>query len=259
MAVRQYLSKVFSFLQRLLLLIHLTGGQPARGTELLCIRWRNSTCGQRRNIFIENGLVSFVTTYHKGYSMTGTIKIIHRFLPLEVGELVVYYLWMVVPFLEQLQLLCPDAELGKIGSFLWCDSIKTASTHPPRKGKTTANELSSEQQPWPSSQLSQVITREFQLGLNTKANILAWRHVAIAISRKHLSGKGFKRDFNDDGSAAIDLQAGHDSQVAGNVYAREIEQAPGHISALRDQFRSISRKWHICLGFNVPEGDKVDL
>jgi hypothetical protein len=38
-----------------------------------------------------------------------------------------------------------------------------------------------------------------------------------------------------------------------------MEQAPGHISALREQFRSISRKWHTCLGFNAPEGNKVDL
>jgi hypothetical protein len=191
--------------------------------------------------------------------MTGTIKIIHRFLPVEISELVVYYVWMVVPFLEQLRLLCPAVEMGEIGSFLWPISIKTTSMHPPRKGTAAANELPWEQQPWPSSQLSQAIEREFRLGLNTKANILAWRHAAIAISRKHLSGKGFKRDFNDDGSAAIDLQAAHDSQLAGNVYAREIEQAPGHISALREQFRSISRNWHTCLGFNAPEGNKVDL
>jgi hypothetical protein len=91
-------------------------------------------------------------------------------------------------------------------------------------------------------QLGQVIGREFQLGLNTKANILAWRHAAIAISRKHLSGKGFKRDFNDDGSAAIDLQAAHDSRMAGNIYAREIEQAPGHISALPDR-QAVFRPW----------------
>jgi hypothetical protein len=38
-----------------------------------------------------------------------------------------------------------------------------------------------------------------------------------------------------------------------------MEQAPGHISALREQFRSISRKWHTYLGFYTPEGNKVDL
>jgi hypothetical protein len=52
----------------------------------------------RRNIFIENGLVSFVTFYHKGYSVEGCVKIIHRYLLEEVSKLVVYYLWLILPF-----------------------------------------------------------------------------------------------------------------------------------------------------------------
>jgi hypothetical protein len=79
--VGRYLSTVNAFLERLLLLVHITGGQPARGTELLCIQHSNPRDGSggRRNIFVENGLVSFVTYYHKGYSVTGTTKIIHRY------------------------------------------------------------------------------------------------------------------------------------------------------------------------------------
>jgi hypothetical protein len=61
------LRQVDTFLQRLLLLTHITGGQPARGTELLSIQYCNTVHGLLRNIFIENGLVSFVTCYHKGY------------------------------------------------------------------------------------------------------------------------------------------------------------------------------------------------
>jgi hypothetical protein len=37
--VNKYLAKVNSFLETLLLVIHLTGGQPARGTEILSIRY----------------------------------------------------------------------------------------------------------------------------------------------------------------------------------------------------------------------------
>ncbi|KAF4624839.1 hypothetical protein G7Y89_g13332 [Cudoniella acicularis] len=33
------------------------------------------------NIFIENGLISFVTFYYKGYSVSGSTKIIYRYLP----------------------------------------------------------------------------------------------------------------------------------------------------------------------------------
>ena len=45
--------------------------------------------GGHRNPFIEDGTVVFVTRYHKGYEVTGDVKIIHRYLPREVGELVV--------------------------------------------------------------------------------------------------------------------------------------------------------------------------
>jgi hypothetical protein len=48
--------------------------------------------GYYRNVFIEGGIVSIVTTYHKGYSTTRNTKIIHRYLPKEVGELLIYYL-----------------------------------------------------------------------------------------------------------------------------------------------------------------------
>jgi hypothetical protein len=48
--------------------------------------------GYHRNVFIEGGIVSIVTTYHKGYSTTRNTKIIYRYLPKEVGELLIYYL-----------------------------------------------------------------------------------------------------------------------------------------------------------------------
>ena len=80
------------FLCRLLLLIHITSGQPARGTELLTVRWRNSLEGLRRTVYMDNGLVSIVTSSLKGYSVEESTKIIHRYLPPEVGELLIYYL-----------------------------------------------------------------------------------------------------------------------------------------------------------------------
>lgn len=98
------------------------GGQPARAPELLGIRWKNTANGGTRNIFIEEGLVSFVAIYHKGYKSSGNIKIINRFLPREVGELLVYYLWLVIPFFEKL-----GAGVTKIfqsSPFLWGNGEK---------------------------------------------------------------------------------------------------------------------------------------
>lgn len=104
-AVRAYEEKIVAFLKRLLLLVHMTSGQPARGTELLSLRHSNTMQGHHRNIFIDNGMVSTVTSWHKGYSVTGSTKIIHRYLPNQVGELLVYYLWVVLPFWQELEVL----------------------------------------------------------------------------------------------------------------------------------------------------------
>jgi hypothetical protein len=41
-AVQAYFNKVDAFLKRLLLLIHMTGGQPPRGTELIGLQHSNS-------------------------------------------------------------------------------------------------------------------------------------------------------------------------------------------------------------------------
>jgi hypothetical protein len=40
-------------------------------------------------MFIEDGMVALVMQYHKGYQLSGDIKIIHQYLPREVGELLI--------------------------------------------------------------------------------------------------------------------------------------------------------------------------
>ena len=101
-----------------------------------------------------------MTCYHKGYSIQGSTKIIHCYLPKEVSELVVYYLWLVLPFSQQLCLLALDNELAAAqpSPFLWALPSKKEK----RKG---------EQSPWPSSRLSEIISGEFKAHLATEANI----------------------------------------------------------------------------------------
>jgi hypothetical protein len=101
--VDAYERQVERFQELLLILMHICGGQAARAPELLGMRWKNTEQGSICNIFIENGLVAFVTAYHKGYRSSGNIKIIHRYLPREIGELLIYYLWLIQPFYKKLQ------------------------------------------------------------------------------------------------------------------------------------------------------------
>jgi hypothetical protein len=57
--------------------------------------------GQNRDSWgtnIEDSYVRVTTTYYKNIGQTGKSKVIYRYLPREVGELVVYYLWFASPF-----------------------------------------------------------------------------------------------------------------------------------------------------------------
>jgi hypothetical protein len=82
-----------------------------------------------------------------------------------------------------------------------------------------------------------------------------YRHVAIAISRRHLNGGGFKRDY-DIGDQLTDLQTTHTSWTAGRLYARGLEEVPGHVEARRTGFRLVSREWHEFLSFNTRAGSE---
>jgi hypothetical protein len=52
----------------------------------------NMANGGIRNIFIYEGMVCFVTIYHKGFRQSDSIKVIYRYLLREVGELLVWYI-----------------------------------------------------------------------------------------------------------------------------------------------------------------------
>jgi hypothetical protein len=253
-AVLSYQQQTHAFLRRMLLLFYMTGGQPARGTELLVLRWRNSDTCDVRNITIENGLVCFVTSYHKNYSITNSTKIIHRYLLQEVSELLVYYLWLVVPFLEQLSILNAVPGLEEPGSFLWPTNLAVRRRRQKGAQNIGLSGPKSQEEPWDSSQLGEIIAGEMLRGLKTKASISLWRYNAIAISRRHLpEGQHFKRDYGlDKKDAAMDLQAAHTSRMAGSCYARDIREAHGHVASIRAEYRQLSRSWHTCLGFGVP-------
>jgi superfamily II DNA or RNA helicase len=239
---KRYLRQVTAFKEKLAIIIHTSGGQPARAPELLSIRHRNTVNGGRRNIFVENGLMVYVTTYHKGYSISGNTKIIHRYLPKEVGSLLMYYLWLVIPF----QRLLETAVYGEAvdSPYLWSQGAP-----------------GSQDSKWTSERIRHLIQRESEIGLGQKLNIGSYRQIAIAITRKYLIKDPFIDDREDEDrvddddphgtmpDSAFDLQSGHGSHVAGMIYARWIMEAPQEVASMRERFRQVSRAWHMLLEF----------
>jgi hypothetical protein len=94
---RQYRPQLERFQALLFLLVHIGGGAPARGVEILPIRHAN-VAQAPRNVFIQDGQVVIVTAYHKSQALTGQHRVIARFLPERIGQLVAAYLADVLPF-----------------------------------------------------------------------------------------------------------------------------------------------------------------
>jgi superfamily II DNA or RNA helicase len=233
--ITDFLRQVYYFRGLLLVLIHLTGGQPARGTEILSVRHRNTAQGSHRNLFIEDGLVVFVTRYSKGYQLRGDVKIIHRYLPREVGELVVWYLWLVLPFVQQIEALLWKQD--QISSHLWPADVD---------GKR-----------WTTDRMTKVLKQTSLTSLQQPLTVQSYRQIAIAISREWLQGEtpfplDNESDGDNEGSSpdhAADLQATHSSHIAGMVYARESTERSGVNAGLRQRFRKVSLDWHCFLRF----------
>jgi hypothetical protein len=124
-AIRQYGLMVERFREIILVAIYITGGQPPQGPELLGMRIINTTQEGQRNVFIQKGLVYFTTIYHKNYRSKEQIKLIHRFLPPELGELLILYLWLVLPFWQRMGKWIKNG--GQESAFLWATEIITTT------------------------------------------------------------------------------------------------------------------------------------
>jgi len=142
-AMEQYMTQVGAFREMLLVLTHMCGGQPGRGPEVLSIRHSNTVQGGHRNVFIEDAKVVFVTVDHKGYTLSGDVNVIHRYLPREVGELAVWYLWLVLPFVQRMEALV--WEVGTISAHRWPREVKGSK--------------------WTSERMRRVMKRESKIGL----------------------------------------------------------------------------------------------
>jgi RecQ family ATP-dependent DNA helicase len=291
-AVAGYRRHVTRFKELLLILMQICGGQPSRAPELLGMRWKNTEYGGIRNIFIEEGLVAFVASYHKGYRSSGNIKVVHRYLPREVGELLVYYLWLVLPFWEKLQFQVSGCRSGS--PFLWGNGQKkehrqwtgpkrsrpgervhpedqtpgtvpggsTPSQPPPPERTRQAEQLMAQRQDggWTSERVRKIMQESSERWMGARVNISAWRHIAIAISRKYCRDDRFEEEKarledgewdedNADGDDIWDLQCGHGTHTAGMVYARELMEGDQSILSRRERFRRVSHVWHCWLNF----------
>jgi len=162
---------------------------------------------------------------------------------------VVWYLWLVMPWVAKL-------EAGLAGDQEYRPSMHLWPLQP-------AGPLGRR---WSSERAGRALRREFRAAVGQDVGISAYRHLAIAISRKFLrEPAAFAADEDDEEGgldeeremdAIMDEQAGHGSHVAGMVYARGLMEQDGAVASKRELFRRSSLEWHCFLGFASAVGQQ---
>jgi superfamily II DNA helicase RecQ len=184
------------------------------------------------------------------YNISGLPRPVHRYLPPEVSELVVYYLWLVLPFRQELEAIALERE--EQSPFLFSKDIKN----------------------WTSDRFREALAQETALGIRVRLTISDYRHCAIAIARfiqeqlrKALQGPDSDSDSDSDSgdegqdegdgpdhdsyrpsALTWDHMAGHSTTVADSTYARLRTEAPGASASMRQRCREACLAWHQFLG-----------
>lgn len=295
--IEQYRKALDAHRRDLLVLMHMTGGQPARGTEITTVRYKNGADGAGRGIFVEDGMMVYVVRYHKGVGFSGKEKTIHRYLPFEVGELLMLDLWLVSPFwrgVERASTSAPGtAAEGAIetgySAFLWEPRPEKAWEGPRMrsKGRRAQKGRGSVQQPqrmsglglWDTNRVRKALQLASSESMGVAVNIMCWRHSSKAIYRRYIADRSIIRTINDadnDVEEAADgvegqqadesnwqelgfhLQTGHGAQVGEGIYGRDVNESPFHTMARRVMFRKVSKEWHRFLLFRSALEEPVE-
>jgi len=234
--LRRYLRKVDRFLELLLFGAHTTAGQPARGTEITTVRHQNGFL-QDRNIFVIDGRVVIIIRYHISQLQFDTPKIIPRFLPWRVGQLMAVYSGYMRPFREHLMV-----QLQGKG---WSDHVWADANGP-----------------WETDRLTSII-RETASRLGERLTTLDYRHAAISIGRVFV-GEQFAHGYREEAGEveepqvevenALELHAGRGERIGVQRYGVPSDVVKHLSMRSMETFRPLSEAWHRSLGLSSDEG-----
>ncbi|KAL5344321.1 hypothetical protein ACLOAV_010750 [Pseudogymnoascus australis] len=237
-----YLNQERNFLRKLMVTLHVTGGQPARGPEIGSIKVSNSVYSAR-NIYVMNGQMCFLTMYDKARKRRGNTDYIIRFLPNKVSQVLAQYLVYVRPFARALD--------QRESEYLFGDN----------RGL------------WAGEELTQALSKATSKGLGVRLTAQSWRHVAIGIAMQHLlrASKTWEKDDEEDegefaeGDDEEELeqntfrhimvrQSGHGQRVAQAHYAVDGAFLHRLGPELITAYEQASLAWHELLGLSLEKG-----
>jgi hypothetical protein len=170
----EFLERDKSVLESLALLVHFTGGMPARAAELFTALFENQD--HERNLFVRDGHVYLSFSIHRKNTHSSCSRSIERFFPPPVAQILVQYLTIIVPFKRFLLLKAgvPSKVAGT--PLIWYKLMcPLASAF---KGCHTKE--------WDSRKLSCIMQQHTEDDLRVSFGVQIWRHLATAITKKFL-------------------------------------------------------------------------
>jgi len=222
---KRWLKTTRAFLEKMVVAIHIGYGQPARAEELATVMIKNQLNGLR-GIYWSRGRLMIMIGYNKTRSTNGKDKLIARFLPEEVGDLLVKYLALVRPmeaFIAE-QIECDGFE--NYEKMLFTDYERV----------------------WDGKRLSEIFMREMNEHGPASIGFQEYRQIATLWMRKHLKKIKLEEDV-------LDHQAGHNSETAGARYAITSDDMDQLTPEKLLGFFDASRQWHRLLGFDVKDDE----
>ncbi|KAI9763633.1 MAG: hypothetical protein M1840_000347 [Geoglossum simile] len=228
----RYLRHATSFKEILFLLMHVTGGQPARGPEIGSVKICN-TARTARNIFVLDGMVLFTTEYDKKRDTRLTTRYIVRYLPDTVGQLLVTYQVYLLPFLD----------------FVTNSISESVEANDYLFGNTSI--------PWTGRKLTTILKCETASHFGVTMGVSKWRQITIGIAKEHLPeiAHTMQRynddDYESDEEEEIDLlheQAGHGRRMGIMHYGQDANFLSQLQPELLAELRKLSIHWHQFLG-----------
>ncbi|KAF1928469.1 uncharacterized protein M421DRAFT_4949 [Didymella exigua CBS 183.55] len=172
---------------------------------------------QDRNIFVMDGQVMTVVHYHKSQSQWDKPKVVPRFLPPRLGQVMVLYLAYLQPFREYLTVQVLG---GSFSDYVWAD----------------------EQGPWGTDRLTRALRRETGKRLGVPLHTLDYWHAAV--------GEVDEAEVDEDGEDVMELQNARTTVIRVGNYSVPINIIK-HLSVRSiEAFRPLSAMWHCFLGLD---------
>jgi hypothetical protein len=250
-AVTAYLTQVRKMEEQLAGGLYTACGQTPRVRELFSLEYENglnTTCG----VHVWGGYMAYIICHHKAKRLTNREFYVVRFLPVRLGHVLFKYL----VYIRRVADLLRREQLGADKRGQQCLQTRLLFHHNGRS--------------WPTSHMTDVVTKATLEVWRQKINVRTYRQLAIAVTEKHVREVYTPFNRHDDCSDGADTnaifawQSGHRPLQRGITYGLDGAYPSRLQPSLLRCYEWASVRWHEFLRQSSkslpfkPEGTPVD-